>query len=324
MVNIWKIDHFTTHDGPGIRTAVYLKGCPLRCIWCSNPEGQTPDPNLVFIQTKCIGCGLCIEKCPTKAIESKKHDAGSNFYPQINRAECNLCGECVLVCPAKALEILGKNYSVSELLYFLEKDRPMHRRSGGGLTLTGGDPLFQPEPVIELLELCNKRGIHTVMETCAYGSEEPFNQILEKIDWLFIDIKHMDPKGHFRLTGKNNELILNNVRHASATMAAKNRVLAIRTVIVPGVNDGSNVHELAEFLHSLPYIENVELLPYHAYGTYKYDLLHRSYDLINSRPPGPELMEKCRRIFEKYGISAFWKDTSNLQNLTDSLAPSAL
>ena len=155
--------------------------------------------------------------------------------------------------------------------------------------------------------------IPVAIETTCHVDTPFFLDALELVDWMFIDIKHMDPKGHFRLTGKNNELILNNVRLASATMAAKNRVLVIRTVIVPGMNDGSNIHELAEFLHSLPYIENVELLPYHAYGTYKYDLLHRSYDLINSRPPNPELMEKCRRIFAKHDISAFWKDTNNLQ-----------
>ena len=215
MHNIWKIDHFATHDGPGIRTTVYLKGCPLKCIWCSNPEGQTRDPNLVCTQIKCFGCGLCIEKCPTKAIEFTKHDGIPNDYLQINRAKCNLCGECVLVCSTKALEIWGKKYSIPELLHILEKDRPIHRKSGGGVTLTGGEPLFQPESVVELVELCCKRGIHTVMETCAYGNEETFKQILEQVNWLFIDLKHMDPKTHLRLTGKNNDLIHNNVRLAS-------------------------------------------------------------------------------------------------------------
>jgi pyruvate formate lyase activating enzyme len=318
MLNIWKIDHSAIHDGPGIRTAVYFKGCPLKCIWCSNPEGQTPDPNLVFIQIKCIGCGLCIEKCPTKAIEFKEHDVIPNVHLQINRAKCNLCGDCVLVCPTEALEILGKKYSIAELLHVLEKDRPIHRKSGGGVTLTGGEPLFQPESITELVKLCCKRGIHIVMETCAYGDEETFKRILEKVNWLFIDLKHMDPKTHFRLTGKYNDLIHNNVRLASAMMAAKNRVLVIRMVVVPGINDGNNIYELAKFLHSLPYIENVELLPYHRYGTHKYNLLNRSYDLINLEPPSSELMEKCQKIFEKYRISAFWKDSSNLQCLQES------
>jgi pyruvate formate lyase activating enzyme len=305
MLNIWKIDHFAIHDGPGVNTLFYLKGCPLRCIWCSNPEGQTPDANLVFKQIKCIGCGLCIEKCPTKAIEFKKNDGTPNAHLQINRAKCNLCGECVLACPTKALDIWGHNYSIPELLSILEKDRPIHRRSGGGVTLAGGDPLSQPESVAELLELCRQRGIHTVMETCGYANEETFKQILEKVDWLFIDLKHMDPKTHFRLTGKNNDLIHNNVRLASAVMAARNRVLVIRTVVVPGINDGNNMHALAEFLDSLPYIEYVELLPYHRYGTYKYDLLNRPYSVMNLEPPSPELMQKCKRIFAKYRIPIF-------------------
>jgi pyruvate formate lyase activating enzyme len=259
-----------------------------------------------------------MEKCPTKAIEFKKHDGIPNDYLQINRTKCNLCGECVLVCPTKALEIFGKKYSIPELLSILEKDRPIHRKSGGGVTLTGGEPLFQPESIIELLELCCKRGIHIVMETCAYGNEETFKQILERVDWLFIDLKHMDPKTHFKLTGKTNDLIQNNVRLASAMMAAKNRVLAIRMVVVPGINDGNNIHELAEFLHSLPYIENVELLPYHRYGTHKYNLLNRSYDLINLEPPSRELMEKWKKVLEKYHIFTFWKDSSNLQCLQKS------
>lgn len=318
MLNIWKIDHSAIHDGPGIRTAVYFKGCPLKCIWCSNPEGQTPDPNLVFIQIKCIGCGLCIEKCPTKAIEFKEHDVIPNVHLQINRAKCNLCGECVFVCPTEALEILGKKYSIPEILHVLEKDRPIHHKSGGGVTLTGGEPLFQPESIRELVEHCYKRGIHTVMETCAYGDEETFKQILEKVNWLFIDLKHMDQQTHFRLTGKYNDLIHNNLRLASAMMAAENRVLVIRMVVIPGINDGNNIYELAEFLHSLPYIENVELLPYHRYGTHKYNLLSRSYDLVNLEPPSSELMEKCKKVFEKYRISAFWKDSSNLQCLQES------
>jgi pyruvate formate lyase activating enzyme len=256
-----------------------------------------------------------VEECPTKAIEFKKRDGTPDDYLLINRTKCNLCGECVSVCPTKALGILGEEYSIPELLSILEKQRALYRRSGGGVTLTGGEPLFQSESVIELLELCAKRGIHTVMETCAYGNQEAFTQVLERVDCLFIDLKHMDPKTHHRLTGKNNDLIHNNVRLASATMAARNRILVIRMVVIPGINDCTNVHELAEFLHSLPYIENVELLPYHRYGTHKYNLLDRSYNLINVEPPDSELMEKCKKTLEKYRISTFWKDSSNLPYL---------
>ncbi len=299
MINAWKIDYSAVHDGPGIRTSIYLKGCPLRCIWCSNPEGQTSEPNLIFIQSRCIDCGLCVENCPTKALELQRD---SETQLQVNRIKCNLCGECISACPPKALEIWGTYYPIPELLKIVEKNRPIYRKSGGGITLTGGDPLYQWESTLELLEQCRKRGIHTVVETSAYGSEEAFDRILGEVDWLFIDLKHMDPEKHLRLTGKENDLILQNVKRASSVLSKRNRDLVIRMVVVPGINDGDNIHKVAEFLRSLPYMKGVEFLPYHHYAITKYELLNRPYQFPDLKPTSDELMENCKKVMISYGI----------------------
>ncbi len=302
-LNIWKIDYSAIHDGPGIRTAIYLKGCPLRCIWCANPEGQTIAPNLVFIESRCIDCRLCIEACPKGVLELDKDAVAQKRKLRLNRDRCDICGECVLICPSKALEVWGESRSVSDILNLLEKNRPIFRKSGGGITLTGGDPLQQPEATLELLEQCRKRGIHTVIETSGYGDKNIFEKILKHVDWLFIDLKHMDPEEHFKLTGKKNDLILDNVRTASSLFAGKNGNLIIRMVVVPGVNDGDNILRAADFFRSLPYIRAVEFLPYHRYAIAKYELLNRSYRLPNLEPPSDEIMEKCRKAMQSNGIA---------------------
>jgi pyruvate formate lyase activating enzyme len=303
MVNIWKIDYSAVHDGPGIRTSLYLKGCPLRCTWCSNPEGNTSEPNLVFIQSRCIDCGQCVERCPAKAIELRRDPGTQRLNLHVNRENCNLCEQCVSVCAPKALEIWGRNYTIPELLQILEKNRPMYRKSGGGVTLTGGDPLYQWESVADLIEQCRRRGIHTVVETSGFAEEEPFERILRSVDWLFIDLKHMDAEDHARLTGRSNARILENVKLASSVMRERKRDLVVRMVVVPGVNDGDNISKTAQFLRDLPYLKGLEFLPYHRYATTKYELLHRPYRLIDLEPPSEGLMEDCRKVMLSHGVT---------------------
>lgn len=303
MIRAWKIDYSAMHDGPGIRTSFYLKGCSLRCVWCSNPEGQAFEPHLVYLHSRCTGCGLCAERCPVHAIEFEKGSGEETPMIKVSPALCNECGECLSVCSSRALEIWGADYAIPEIMTLVEKNRAIYRGSGGGMTLTGGDPLFQWESTLELLKQCGHRGIHTAIETSASAEEEAFERILGEVDWLFIDLKHMDPEEHLRLTGQRNDLILRNVRRASSVLKKRNRELVIRMVVVPGINDGDNVRKAAEFLCSLPFVKGVEFLPYHDYGVAKYGLLNRPYSLPDLKSPSEELMESCRKAMIVFGLN---------------------
>ena len=303
MLNIWKIDRFALHDGPGIRTNIYCKGCPLRCRWCSNPEGQTPEPDLVFVQNRCIGCKLCLDVCPQKALQIRNASVAGQYEVEINRALCNVCGDCVSVCSSRALEVWGRFYSTPDLLGLIEQDRQAYRKSGGGITLTGGEPLQQWESSRELLQSCHQRGIHTVVETCGYLETEHFEQILNNVDWLFIDLKHMDSDSHLELTGQRNDIILKNTRLASTMLAQRRKVLVIRMVVAPGINDGQNIDALADFVRSLPYVERIELLPYHRYGEHNYRLLDRTYGLPDLEPPALEVINSYRKLIGSRGIA---------------------
>jgi pyruvate formate lyase activating enzyme len=295
---LWKTDRNATHDGPGIRTALYFKGCPLKCKWCSNPEGQIADPILIFQKSKCTDCEICIEVCPVHALERQ----GLSEI-RIHRSRCDLCGDCVSKCPTEALQIWGQSYTVPEVLQLLEKDRMIHRRSGGGVTCTGGDPLDQEAFLLELLEQCRRQGIHTAVETSAYANEELFKRVLQLVDLLFIDIKHMDPQRHLELTGRDNALILAHCRLASTALQARGRPLLIRQVVVPGITDGENIKALADFVASLPFVTGVELLPYHNYGIHKYGLRGIPYGLEEIKQPSTEEMEKWKKVVREKGLT---------------------
>ncbi len=300
---IWKIDRFALHDGPGIRTNLYFKGCALRCEWCENPEGQRSVPELVLFRSRCNGCGLCVERCPQGAIQFQDNSARDDIKVQINRPNCNQCGLCVKECPSNSFEIWGKKYSLEQLLDILERDRSVHKRSGGGVTCTGGDPLFQSQFTLKLMELCRKRGIHTAIETCGHADEQSFRAILKEVDWLCIDLKHMNAEDHLLLTGKSNETILRNLELASSALLARQKALVVRMVVVPGANDENNVDEMARCLSMLPLVTEVELLPYHPYGVYKYDLLDRLCNFKDKVAPEAEAMERYKRSLESRGIT---------------------
>jgi pyruvate formate lyase activating enzyme len=293
---ICNMQKFAIHDGPGIRTLVYMKGCPLACLWCSTPQSQRTTADILHIEVNCRRCGRCAEACPIDAIQFSAETG-----PDIDRVLCDACGRCVEACPGQALQYIGKEMTVGELFREVNKDSPFFRRSNGGVTVGGGEPTMQHEFVAAFLKRCKQQYIHTAIETCAYVRWEHLEKLLEHLDLVYVDIKHMDADVHQELTGVSNELILENVRRAAAM-----RPLTIRIPTVPGCNDSDdNVLDTATFAAELgENLQRVELLPYHQFGTQTYGRLGMDYRLTDVEPPGDEHMQRLKAIIEARGVAA--------------------
>ncbi len=266
------IQRYSIHDGPGIRTVVFFKGCPLTCVWCCNPETQSFKPELEFIQRLCRQCGQCVEICPESAVNPDL------FCPEplkINHQKCTVCGQCVNVCPSGALKIIGQEMEVEAILSVIKKDSAFYRRSGGGMTLSGGEPLSQPEFAHHLLQSCYELNIHTAIETCGLAAQKVFEQILPFTDLFLFDIKYLNPQIHRQLTGVSNELILSNLRW----LKQKSASVILRLPLVFGMNmDDENLNSLAGLVKELG-IEEVNLMPFHQMGKDKYSHLGKKYQL---------------------------------------------
>jgi pyruvate formate lyase activating enzyme len=288
---IFNIQRFSLHDGPGIRTTLFLKGCPLSCKWCSNPESQLGCPEVMTFDTKCIKCNKCVEICPVGAIEFVDN------LRSVDREKCNLCMECARVCPSGAVEQVGRYMTVDEVTGEIEKDKVFYGNSNGGVSFSGGEPLAQWEFVSQVLKKCKQKGIHTVLDTAGYAQWDMLEEILEYTDLVLYDIKHMDPKEHEEGTGVSNELILSNVRKVTSKVRTW-----LRVPVVPQYNDSeSNVKKLAEFSTQLR-VEKISLLPYHAWGEQKYQRLGKDYFCRGIPVPANEHLQNLRRIIESYGL----------------------
>lgn len=256
---IFNIMRFSLHDGPGIRTTVFLKGCPLSCWWCHNPEGRSSKPELMFFESRCVRSGECVKVCPDGATFLE------NGGVRITDA-CRGCGTCVDACAAGARELAGRWVSAGEVMEEIERDRVFWEEAGGGVTFSGGEPLFQPQFLEALLEACRERNIHTTVETCGYASKRVVLRLAPKIDLFLFDLKLLDSGKHRLHTGRGNELILSNIR----ALAETRRDLIIRYPVIPGVNaDEENVGQMIQFLGELE-LRRVDLLPYHSTGAEKY------------------------------------------------------
>ncbi len=257
---IFDIQRFCLHDGPGIRTTVFLKGCPMRCAWCHNPEGIRREPHLSFAPDKCIGCGACFRVCPRGA------HVDNHGEHVIDRTKCAVCGSCTAECLAGALEIIGREASIDEIIAEVAADRPFYDTSGGGMTLSGGEPLHQLDFTTGLLVRARELGIHCCMETCGHVPYEAFEQVAAHVDLFLYDIKEMDSTRHRAATGVSNDLILSNLRRLHDGGAW----VRIRVPLVEGYNDSVvNRNALVKLAASLPRIEGVEVLPYHGLGLSK-------------------------------------------------------
>ena len=272
---IFDIQRYSIHDGPGIRTLVFLKGCPLRCLWCSNPEGQEIQPELAFRRALCIGCGECIGVCSFRAIRFKDTSL------DIDRRKCNLCGECAKACAPEALSIIGRWMTVEELIQEVERDLVFYETSRGGITVSGGEPFAQPRFLEALLKACKARGMATAIETGGYASWHTLEPIIPYADFILYDIKHINSLRHRQLTGVSNERTLENARR----IAGLGFPLAIRYAVIPGFNDGPEDREaLFRFSNTLPGVKRIDLLPYHRLGESKYTMLGRDYALRGVKP----------------------------------------
>lgn len=291
---IFDIKRYAIHDGPGIRTTVFFKGCPMQCRWCHNPEGQSSKPELTFIENRCIkDCHECLSSCQRGALSLV------NNQISINREECNLCGDCPDVCATQALEIIGRKISIEEVIEEILKDVVFYDESSGGVTFSGGEPLIQPDFLNALLEECEKRSIHTTLDTSGYASFKVLEKIRDKVDLFLYDLKMMNEGKHEKFTGVSNKLILENLRKLSEKVSN----IVIRIPIIPGINDNEeNINKTVKFISMLQGIRYISLLPYHKVGRQKYKRLNRTYLQVKTQSPTYEKIEKIKKKLENAGF----------------------
>jgi pyruvate formate lyase activating enzyme len=291
---IFDIRRYSIHDGPGIRTTVFFKGCPLRCQWCHNPESQDKAPHLFYRQHRCIRCGSCIDACPHAAID----DDGQEIIT--SQESCTICGACAEACPAQAREIIGREMTVAQVMVEILKDIPFYDESGGGVTFSGGEPLVQRSFLLELLKACKREDIHTALDTCGYASWESLDIIRKYVDLFLFDLKLLDEDTHREFTGVSNLLILDNLNMLSSL----GETIILRIPIIPGINDDhGSLHEMGKFASQLPAIKRIDILPYHPTGVDKYQRMHLDYRLGQLKTPTEEDLEGIADLFSSYKFS---------------------
>ena len=288
---VFDIKKFSIHDGPGIRTTVFLKGCGLRCWWCHNPESQHPKPELLLRSNVCIECGVCVTACPQHAISEQF---------TTDRPVCLQCGQCTTVCYADAREIVGSVMTVPQVMDALLRDVPFYDESEGGVTFSGGEPLLQPDFLKALLDACKAHDLHTVLDTCGFAPWEALNSVRHQVDLFHFDLKLMDSQYHRTVTGASNPRILDNLRR----LTRQGHRVVIRIPIIPHINDNDdNLHMTAGFVQSLPNIERVDLLPYHEVGSDKYVRLGRPKPMSRTTVPTPDHMQEIKEKMETFGLN---------------------
>lgn len=288
---VFDIKRYAIHDGPGLRTTVHLKGCPLSCWWCHNPESISMSPAVLFRGSRCVGCGECVKACPKGALT-----AGEGGLVR-DAALCEGCGICADVCPSGAQELCGRKMSVEELMAELRKDEIFFR--DGGVTFSGGEPLLQPEFLTAALRACGSEGYHRTVDTCGFVGGETLLQAAKHTDLFLYDLKHMDPGKHRLYTGADNTVILENL----VLLAGSGAKINIRFPFMPGLNsDEANVRALADFVAGLDGITQVNILPYHTVAKGKHERWSMDYRLPQLLPPDEQQTRRAAEIIESYGV----------------------
>jgi len=307
---IFDIRRYSINDGPGIRITIFMKGCPLKCAWCHNPESQSPKVQKLYTASKCIGAQDCIEVCPEDALTLTPEGIVTNSV------KCTLCGKCADACPTKAIEMSGKLYEAEELMQIIERERVHIDHSGGGVTFSGGEPLMHPDFLIKMLDACGKIGLHRAVDTCGFAATETLLEVAKRTDMFLYDLKLMDPVQHKKWTGKDNRLILENL----VKLAEYGANINIRIPLIKNVNtELEELTEMAEFIAGLKDKNRgldsdnyrnatpekkleVNLLPYHNIASGKYKKLEMFYDTANMEEPSELEINRAVEVFGKYGI----------------------
>jgi len=290
---IFDIKKYAIHDGPGIRTTVFFKGCPLACRWCHNPEGMTAATQRIYHQERCIGCGECIQICPQRAIRRTAEGIIADL------TKCEQCRTCAEHCPSEAVEFVGQKVTVAEVVRQIEKDVAFYDQSKGGVTFSGGEPLMQPEFLLELLDACGDLDLHRTVDTTGYADAALLLKVAQKTDLFLYDLKLMNAEKHRKYTGVSNEQILANLMR----LAQNGARIQVRMPVIPGINsDAENIDQTADFIHSLGRVEHISLLPFHDSARGKYRRLGVQCVSAHMQPPATELLKSIADRLKKSGL----------------------
>lgn len=290
---IFDIRKYSIHDGPGIRTTIFFKGCPLNCWWCHNPESQASSVEIMYRENRCIRCRACLEICTRGAL------SWDTALIILDKEKCDLCGDCADACYTEARQMVGQQMTISQAMAEIERDIAFYDQSGGGVTLSGGEPLLQQDFLHALLQACKEKEIHTALDTCGFAPWEILDRVRGNVDLFLYDLKLMEDAKHRQFTGVSNKLILKNLQ----VLSSHGHHIILRLPVIPGINDDDdNVRHIAAFAAALPHLDGIDILPYHRIGLDKYSRLNMDYKLPEISSPSSDKIAAIAQTLREFGL----------------------